>query len=180
MEDSAKQRLVEFIKSTGITIREFERVCGLSNGYVKGLKHTPSANKLELILAKFPQLDRVWLLTGTKMEESSTPNYMEQPLESDSRNLSDSVLESTRQNEIFSMMQRQMEQNEKIIAQLMKVIESNNMVIQSLQKEIESLREEDTTEVMSRTQYADFTRYKASVPGLSRKYKEALEGFEEV
>lgn len=180
MESSVKQRLIEFIQSIGITIREFERECGLSNGYIKGLKHAPSVKKLDVIFVKYPQLDRNWLLTGNRLEDTSMSFYTKNPVESDSRNQFDNVKEAIQQGEIIEMMKRQMEQNEKIIEQLMKVIESNNMVIQSLQKEIENLREEDTTEVMSRTQYADFTRYKASVPGMPRKFRETLDGFEEV
>lgn len=64
METTAKQRIIDFIKNKKISIREFERECGLSNGYLKSLKHAPGADKLSLILSTFPDLNRVWLLTG--------------------------------------------------------------------------------------------------------------------
>lgn len=64
MEASVKQRLNEFISREGISVRAFERACGLSNTYLRSLRHTPSDSKLSAILEAFPQLDRVWLLTG--------------------------------------------------------------------------------------------------------------------
>lgn len=72
-----KHRLIEFIESIGVTIREFERKCNLSNGYIKGLKHSPSANKLNGILKRYPQLNRVWLLTGEKIDSSCIANNTE-------------------------------------------------------------------------------------------------------
>lgn len=42
---------------------EFEKLCSLSNGYFNGVK-TPSADKLENILLKCPDLNRSWVLTG--------------------------------------------------------------------------------------------------------------------
>lgn len=64
METSAKQRIIQFIKKIGLTVREFERNCGLSNGYLKQLRHTPSHDKMRQIIEAYPQLNRVWLLTG--------------------------------------------------------------------------------------------------------------------
>lgn len=64
MEQAVRQRLINFIESKGISIREFERLCGLSNGYVKGIKHTILPNKMKGISLQYPELNPVWLLTG--------------------------------------------------------------------------------------------------------------------
>ena len=64
MEVSVKQRLIEYIEKKGLSIREFEKMCGLSNGYMKSLRHAPKADKLSAILSAYPDLNRVWLLTG--------------------------------------------------------------------------------------------------------------------
>ncbi len=64
MEVSVKQRLMHFIKSKNISVREFERLCGLSNGYMKSLRHAPKSDKLSAILSTFPELNDTWLLTG--------------------------------------------------------------------------------------------------------------------
>ena len=64
MEESVKQRLVVYIKHLGITVRDFERRCNLSNGYIRGLKDSPRPNRLSDILSAYPQLNKTWLLTG--------------------------------------------------------------------------------------------------------------------
>lgn len=59
-----KDRISEFIDSQGIKPRQFEKACGFSNGYFRNLRESPSAARIEDILIAYPQLDRVWLLTG--------------------------------------------------------------------------------------------------------------------
>lgn len=64
MESSVKQRLISYIEYKNISIREFERLCSLSNGYMKSLRHTPKIDKLSAILSACPDLNKTWLLTG--------------------------------------------------------------------------------------------------------------------
>ena len=64
MEQTVKERLMEFIAYEGIANSRFEQMCGLSNGYIKGLKRTPGANKIAGILEAFPRLNHNWLLKG--------------------------------------------------------------------------------------------------------------------
>lgn len=64
MENTVKERIVAFVKAEQITAREFERRCGLSNGYVNNLKASPSSAVLQKILYAFPVLSQSWLLTG--------------------------------------------------------------------------------------------------------------------
>ena len=64
MEESTKDRILKFISETGITINKFERLAGLSVGYIRQLRHTPSVEKLNQIETAFPDLSRAWLLTG--------------------------------------------------------------------------------------------------------------------
>lgn len=59
-----KSRLIEFISHLGIGQKKFEERCGLSNGYVNNSKGNFGASKLDDILRAFPQLNRIWLLTG--------------------------------------------------------------------------------------------------------------------
>lgn len=59
-----KERLIEFIGTLKIPVSQFEKKCGLSNGYVKNLRSTLGAKKLNDILKQYPQLNKVWLLTG--------------------------------------------------------------------------------------------------------------------
>lgn len=79
MEQSVKQRIAFFIDNKNMSIREFERMCGLSNGYFKSLRHAPSVDKMSAILGAFPELNRTWLLTGEgEMLNSDKPAAMEQ------------------------------------------------------------------------------------------------------
>lgn len=59
-----KARIEEFISEQGIKRAVFERSCGFSNGYTRNLKENPSAAKIEDILTAYPELNRIWLLTG--------------------------------------------------------------------------------------------------------------------
>lgn len=59
-----KERLLEFVRYTGLPVYQFEKVCGLSNAYIKNISKGIGADKLEKILNQFPQLNKTWLLTG--------------------------------------------------------------------------------------------------------------------
>lgn len=64
MEGNIKERLVLFINTQNLSQGKFEKVVGLSNGYINGLKKSPGADKLQKIFDKFPELNQNWLLTG--------------------------------------------------------------------------------------------------------------------
>ena len=64
MEDTVKQRLVQFIKYKRISQKKFEETIGVSNGYINNLKSTPRGLIIQKIILNFPELSRVWLLTG--------------------------------------------------------------------------------------------------------------------
>ncbi len=61
---SIKERIEIFIEKQGIRRSAFEKACGFSNGYTRNLKENPSATKIEDILKAYPDLNRVWLLSG--------------------------------------------------------------------------------------------------------------------
>ena len=59
-----KDRVEAFMAYNGIRRAVFEKSCGFSNGYTRNLKASPSASKIEKILIAYPELNRVWLMTG--------------------------------------------------------------------------------------------------------------------
>ena len=61
---TAKDRLIQFIKTKGIGQGKFEKACGLSNGWVNNVKATIKDDKLQKIARQYPELNTVWLLTG--------------------------------------------------------------------------------------------------------------------
>lgn len=74
---NTKERLLLFIKDTGITVSEFERKCSLSNGYIKKVKGSIGSDKIEDIIRAYPQLSRVWLLSGEANMFKSQANCIE-------------------------------------------------------------------------------------------------------
>lgn len=64
MQQTVKQRLIEFIKSKDLSQRRFETIVGLSNGYVNNISSGIGAAKFAEISKHFPDLNRDWLLTG--------------------------------------------------------------------------------------------------------------------
>lgn len=72
-----KERLIEFIKSQGISKSEFEKKSCLSNGYINNIREGMGADKVENVLRAFPMLNRSWLITGEGnmiTEESGSSN----------------------------------------------------------------------------------------------------------
>ena len=64
MGATIKERTLEFIKYKGISVKEFEIRCGLSNGYVSSMRKGFGTDKLSNVLSAFPELNREWLLYG--------------------------------------------------------------------------------------------------------------------
>lgn len=75
MESSVKERLISFIKTQDISINKFEKLCGLSTGYVRNMRVSIQPGKIKNIAAVFPMLNTGWLLTGDGlMLKSSNTN----------------------------------------------------------------------------------------------------------
>ena len=75
-----KDRIIFLAESKNLSISRFERMCNLSNGYVKGVKGNLSVTKLGNILRTFPDVSRDWLINGTgdmynKVEQPSVTQY---------------------------------------------------------------------------------------------------------
>lgn len=64
MEKTVKERIIEFANAKQITVRDFERCSGLSNGYVNAIRKGLGSEKLSNVLTAFPDLNRDWLLYG--------------------------------------------------------------------------------------------------------------------
>ena len=74
-----KERVLMFIESKEIPIKQFEERCSLSNGYISSMRKGFGVSKLENVLCAFPELDRNWLLYGEgqmlKTETTNSSNY---------------------------------------------------------------------------------------------------------
>ena len=61
---TVKDRLLTLIAEIGVSVNMFERICGLSQGYVKNLRKGLSEEMWERISRAYPDVSKVWLLTG--------------------------------------------------------------------------------------------------------------------
>lgn len=61
---SVKERIKKFVLYKNLSMRKFESVCGLSNGYVNNIKSSIQPDKMESISLQFPDLNTGWLMTG--------------------------------------------------------------------------------------------------------------------
>ena len=69
-----KERILEFIGSTGLSVKSFEERCKLSNGYISSMRKSLGDEKLNNVLKEFPELSREWLLYGEgEMLKSGQP-----------------------------------------------------------------------------------------------------------
>lgn len=83
---TVKERISEFIKFKNISNRGFESRCGLSNGYLRQLRNSPTVDKIEIIISAFPELNKEWLMTGEgEMLKSSATEHenLNPPIETD-------------------------------------------------------------------------------------------------
>ncbi|MDO5342869.1 MAG: hypothetical protein Q4F69_10525 [Bacteroidia bacterium] len=61
---SIKERLLDFIKYKGLTVKSFEKECGLSNGFVSKTGKSIREASLRQISLRFPELNLQWLEHG--------------------------------------------------------------------------------------------------------------------
>lgn len=76
MEYPIRNRLKEYLKSINISEGAFETKCGLSSGYVSGIKSGVGSSTIGKIQSAFPDLNTSWLLTGQgdKLNSKTTSN----------------------------------------------------------------------------------------------------------
>ena len=121
MENTVKQRLMEFCKATGIRPSHIEQKCGFSHGYINSLKDRPSTERAERILAAYPQLSRVWLLSGegAMLNDGAT-------VIGDNNITANNVNGNNEQNggKVIDVLAAQLDEKDKQINKLLNIIEN--------------------------------------------------------
>lgn len=64
MDSPVKQRLKEYLRQKRIGQNKFAVSCGLSTGFVSSIVNSIQPHTLDRIIQQYPDLNRVWLLTG--------------------------------------------------------------------------------------------------------------------
>ena len=78
---AVKDRLKEFIKFKHISVRAFCRSVGVSETYVNSMRSSIQPDKLHSIIAHFPELNPLWLLTGEGEMLRTDVNKLMPPIE---------------------------------------------------------------------------------------------------
>lgn len=94
--DSVKSRTLAFIAKKGLKMKEFEDMAQLSTGYVTSMRKGYGSEKLNNVLAAFPDLNRDWLLYGE--------GKMLKPSEGDTSSPSESITSNQRLKEVQKIL----------------------------------------------------------------------------
>lgn len=113
MEGTVKERLKEFIKSLGISEREFCRRVGVGSAYIQSIRKSIMPDTLQQITMQFPQLNPLWLMIGDGEmlipEEKPAPAPEAAPSEILLKLLDDAQNEKARLLSIIESQQRTIE-----------------------------------------------------------------------
>lgn len=89
---TTKDRTLRFVSHKGLSVKKFEEMCGLSNGYINSMKSGYGNAKLLQVLSAFPELNRDWLVYGEgemirevaeKSELPQNPDALTTPIQED-------------------------------------------------------------------------------------------------
>ena len=119
-----KDRVYAFIDYKGITVRRFEEVSGLSNGYVSSMRKGFGGEKLNNVLRSFPDLNREWLLYGEG--EMLNRNIIQQNQNGDNLHGNNVTIEKTEKDylEIIKSQAEQLSKSQEQIDRLLSIIEN--------------------------------------------------------
>lgn len=134
------ERIIKFIDTLNISISEFERKCGLSNGAVSKMTDNTRITTIERISKTYPQLNIAWLRTGegemlkTSNTQSSTgdnsPNILGNGNSVNSTSTIDKALnEIAEQRKLVSKAQEQLSKSQEQIDKLLAVIDKMSNVL---------------------------------------------------
>ena len=97
--ESIKDRIIKFIRYRGLRVKQFENICGLSNGYINSMRKGFGREKLENVLSMFPELTRDWIVYGEG--EMLKPNTQSHTIISGTGNINNNSINSPIENSVF-------------------------------------------------------------------------------
>lgn len=115
-----KARLYAFIESQNLSVREFERLCGLSNAYVSNIRSSIQPDKLQKIALRFPVLNKGWLMTGEGTMLKEVANVSDSAVIVDENN----YYHKTESAELIAVIRQQGKQIDELIELLKRQTEA--------------------------------------------------------
>lgn len=124
---SVRDRLKSYIKSLNISVRQFERDCGLCNAYVNSIRQGIQPDSLKKIVEKYPTLNVEWLLTGegTMLRFDATASTEEEEI-AKATDMYKAMMEE------LARMKKELEDKDKFIEKLNERIDMQDNVIKRL------------------------------------------------
>ena len=137
---TTKERTLRFITYKGLSVKKFEEMCGLSNGYLNSMKSGYGSSKLAQVLTAFPDLNRDWLVYGEGemiKGETNIPEKKEMKLSPRAlAAMGDPVAEDA----LIAELRAQVEKLEAKIDYLNQVLGEQNAIIKMMRKgDVESV-----------------------------------------
>ena len=122
-----KERTYAFIEYKGITVKKFEELCSLSNGYVSSMRKGFGEDKLNNVLNMFPELNRDWLIYGEG--EMLNPKVFQNNQNGDNINGHSVTVNKTEKDylEIIKMQAEQLRKSQEQIDRLLSIIEKSQL-----------------------------------------------------
>lgn len=108
-----KERVQVYCQYKGISVSQFERLAGLSNGYFKDGSKTPRPDKISKVLSIFPDINRNWFLYEEEPMLKTTDQSVSQG--GDDAILSDADLNNS--STMKKLLESLLRQNEELIRQ---------------------------------------------------------------
>lgn len=134
MNDSVKNRLIAFIKSQGISINRFEKICGFSTGYVGNMRKSIQPDKVMSIIQNFPTLNTAWLFTGEGEMQKKLNNEITTVLQDNSN-----THNSTQNNEhIIELLKKDVKYYADMADSRLETIKVQSKLIHKLEEELKN------------------------------------------
>jgi hypothetical protein len=128
MQNRLKNRLLEFIESRNMLKSEFERLCGLSNGFVDKSSDKTRRASLNRVSNVFPELNIDWLISGEgKMLKNITQNNVEgDNIQGHNVNIKKAETETEKFLDLLKAKETQLTKSQEQIDRLIGIIERLN------------------------------------------------------
>lgn len=126
---TTKERTLRFVAYKGLSVKKFEEMCGLSNGYLNSMKSGYGNGKLLQVLRTFPEINRDWLVygEGEMLIDNASDVALPQPAEvREELTLADDIL--------VTELRGQIERLQSKVDQLNKEIGAKDALIQMLKQ----------------------------------------------